>query len=109
MILGMNECKSAVLDSFEEEKAVLPDVEVDVVVGLVGDIAAEVPADEGVPVPVVLAVQLILEVRGDLLDGVHLVQRVLRDCQNLGLHLRTDVLPLNHRLLLPRLSHQFQI
>ncbi len=48
-------------------------------VGFVGDVGSEVPADEGVPVSVVLPVEFVFEVGGDLLYGVHLIECVFGD------------------------------
>jgi hypothetical protein len=79
------------------------------VVGLVGDVRPEIPAHEDMPVAVVLAVEFVLDVRGDLLNGVHLVQGVLGNRQNLSLHVRTHLLRLYHRPRLLHLRHQFQI
>lgn len=74
-------------------------------VGFVSDVRSEVSADERVPVAIVLSVEFVLEVGGDLLNRVHFVEGVLGDRQNLRLHLRADVLALYHRPLLPRLRH----
>ena len=97
--------KSSIFDCFEDEEAVLSDVEVNVVIGFVRDEWAEVPPHKRVPISVVLSVEFVFEVRRDLLDGVHFVERVLGDGQDLGLHFRADVLHLYHGLLLPRLGH----
>ena len=73
--------------------------------GLICDVGSEVPADEGVPVAIVLSVEFVLEVGRDLLNGVHFVESVLGDCQYLCLHLGADVLALYDRSLLSRLRH----
>jgi len=70
---------STILDCFEEEEAVLSDIKINVVLGLVGHVWAEVTAYEGMPVSIVLAIQFILQMGGNLLDCVHLLQRVFGD------------------------------
>jgi hypothetical protein len=97
--------RSSIFDCFEEEESVLSDIEIDVMVGFVRDVRSEVSADECVPVAIVLSVEFVLEVGGDLLNCVHFVEGVLGDGQNLRLHLRTDVLALYDRPLLSRLRH----
>ena len=57
------------------------------------------------PVPVVFSVELVLEMGGDLLGGVHLVQGVFGDTQYFCLQLGRYVLALDHRLVLTHLSH----
>ena len=96
---------SAILDSLEDQEAVLSDVEIHVVSGLVGDVGSKVPADKGVPISVVLPVQLIFEVGGDLLDGMHLVQGISGYSQYLALKLGGYVFGLDHRFALAYLCH----
>ena len=65
-------------------------------VGLVGDIGAEVLADKGMPVSIVLAIELVLEMRCDLLDSMHFFEGVFRNCQDLSLHLWAYALVFNN-------------
>lgn len=77
--------------------------------GLVGDKAAEGPAHEAVPVAIVFPVELVLQMGGDLLVGVHLLQRILRDRDDLLLQLLADVLDLDDGLSFVHLSrHGFK-
>lgn len=77
--------------------------------GLIGHIGAEIPSHEGMPVSIVLSIQLVLQVSGNLLDCMHFVEGVLCDVKNFLLHLGTNVLSLDHRLLVSCLGHKFQI
>ena len=60
----------------EEQDRDLSEVEVDEVLGLVRHIGAEVPADDAMPSRVVLLVELLLDVRGDILLNRVLFQRL---------------------------------
>jgi hypothetical protein len=87
---------SSVFDGLEEEEAVLPNVKINVVFGLIGDIRSEISADEGVPVSIVFTVEFVLQVGGDLLNGMHLLEGVFGYRKYFGLHLRADVLRLDY-------------
>ena len=73
--------------------------------GFVGDVGAEIPPHEAMPISIVLTIQLVLQVGGDFLDGVHLVQGVLGDQDNLGFHFRVDIFNLDDGLTFPEISH----
>ena len=60
----------------EEKDGDLAQVEVDEVLRLVGHIGAEVTADDAMPGGVVLLVELLLDVRRDVLLDVVLLQRL---------------------------------
>lgn len=64
-------------------------------------------AHDAVPVAIVLPVELVLEVRGDLLGGVHLLQCILGNREYLGLDVRTNVLILDDWLQFLALPHAF--
>jgi hypothetical protein len=64
----------------------LTEVEVDEVLGLVGDVGAEVTADDAVPSGVVLLVELLLDVGGDVLLDVELLHGLGGDFGGVGLH-----------------------
>ena len=63
--------------------------------GFISNEGPEAPSNEAVPVTIVLAVQLVLQVGSDLLVGVHLVQRVLSGIDDFLLELLRDVLNLD--------------
>ena len=67
---------STILDSLENQKSILPDIKIHIVSCLISHIGSEIPSYKGVPVSVVLSVQLIFEMSGDLLNSMHLVQSV---------------------------------
>lgn len=65
--------KSSIFDGFEEKEAVLSNVEVNVVIGFISDIGAEVSANEGMPISVVFSIEFVFEMGSNLLDCMHLV------------------------------------
>ena len=74
-----DECVSSIGSSrLEEEHSHLSHVEIDEMLGLMGDIGAEVPAHNAVPGGVVLLVKLLLDVGGDVLLDVVLLQSLGR-------------------------------
>ena len=64
----------------------MTEVEVDEVLGLVGDVRAEVAADDAVPGGVVLLVELLLDVGGDVFLDVELLHGLGGDFGGVGLH-----------------------
>ena len=84
----------------EEEDRDLAQVEVDEVLGLVGDVGAEVPAHDGVPGGVVLLVELFLDIGGDVLLDVELLQSHVGAVDCVLLHLFVHVGVLNNGLSL---------
>ena len=74
------------LTRLEEEDSDLTEVEVDEVLGFVGDVRAEVTADDAVPGGVVLLVELLLDVGGDVLFDVELFHGLGGDFGGVGLH-----------------------
>ena len=64
----------------------MTEVEVDEVLGFVGDVGAEVTADDAVPSGVVLLVELLLDVGGDVLFDVELFHGLGGDFGGVGLH-----------------------
>merc|ERR1712002_712537 len=72
---GENEIASA---GFEEKDGHLTEVEVDEVLRLVRDVRAEVAAHDAVPSGIVLFVELLLDVAGDVFLDVVLLQRLGR-------------------------------
>ena len=74
------------LTRLEEENGDLPQVEVDEMLGLVSDVAAEVTPDDAMPRRVVLFVELLLDVSGDVLLNVVLLQRLRRAIDGVLLH-----------------------
>lgn len=65
---GGREERRAHLATLEQQYCHLPQVEVDEVFSLVGDVAAEVAADDAVPRWVVLLVKLLLDVCSNVLQ-----------------------------------------
>ena len=72
-------CLRAGLAGLEEEHRNLTKVEVNEVLGLVGDIGAEVAAHDAVPGGVVLLVELLLDEGGDVLLDVVLLESLSYD------------------------------
>ena len=64
----------------------MTEVEVDEVLGFVGDVRAEVTANDAVPGGVVLLVELLLDVGGDVLFDVELFHGLGGDFGGVGLH-----------------------
>merc|ERR1719183_1820000 len=82
----------------EEEDGDLTKVEVDEVLGLVGDVGAEVTADNAVPGWVVLFVELLLDEGSDVLLNVVLLEGLGRDVDSILLHVLSHVSILNNCL-----------
>merc|ERR1719383_723913 len=74
------------LTRFEEENSDLSQVEIDEVLGLMSDVAAEVTSDDAMPRRVVLFVELLLDVGGDVLLDVVLFQRLRGTVDRVLLH-----------------------
>lgn len=66
--------------------------------GLVGDIAAEVPSDDAVPGWVVLLVELFLDESGDVLLDVELLEGLVSAVNSILLHLLVHISMLDHSL-----------
>ena len=79
-------------------------VEVDEVLRLVRHVAAEIAADDGVPCGVVLFVELLLDVGGDVLLDVELLECLRCAVHSLLLHVLGHVSILYHRLSLRHLG-----
>jgi len=69
----------------------LTQVEVDEVLGLVGDVTAEVASDDAMPRRVVLFVEFFLDVGGDVLLDVVLFERLRRAIHRVLLHVLRHV------------------
>jgi len=83
---------------FEEEDGHLTEVEVDEVLRLVRDVRAEVAAHDAVPSGIVLFVELLLDVAGDVFLDVVLLQRLSRAVHGILLHVFCHVGIFNHSL-----------
>ena len=70
----------------EEEDGDLTKVEVDEVLGLVGNVGTEVSAHDAMPGGVVLLVELLLDESGDVFLNVELLQRLRRNVDSVLLH-----------------------
>jgi len=92
---GENEIASA---GFEEKDGHLTEVEVDEVLRLVRDVRAEVAAHDAVPSGIVLFVELLLDVAGDVFLDVVLLQRLSRAVHGILLHVFCHVGIFNHSL-----------
>jgi len=86
------------LSRLEEEDGDLSEVEVDEVLGLVGDVGAEVAAHDAVPGGVVLLVELLLDEGGDVLLDVVLLEGLGGAVDSVLLHVLCHVGILDHGL-----------
>jgi len=87
---------SCFLSTLEEENGHLPQIEVDEVPRLVGDVGAEVAAHDAMPGGVVLLVELLLDVRGNVLLDVVLLEGLGGAVDGVLLHLLGHVRVLDH-------------
>jgi len=92
------------LSGLEEEDGDLAEVEVDEVLGLVGDVGAEVAAHDAVPGGVVLLVELLLDEGGDVLLDVVLLEGLRGAVDSVLLHVLCHVGILDHSLALRHLG-----
>merc|ERR1711976_115771 len=94
--------RAAGLTRLEEEDSDLAKVKVDEMFRLVGDVAAEVTADDAVPCGVVFLVELLLDVGGDVLLDVVFLESLGGAVDGVLLHVLRHVgvldygLPLRH-------------
>jgi len=86
------------LSRLEEEDGDLSKVEVDEVLGLVGDVGAKVAAHDAVPGGVVLLVKLFLDEGGDVLLDVVLLEGLRGAVDSVLLHVLRHVGILDHGL-----------
>ena len=93
----------------EEEDRDLAQVEVDEVLGLVGDVGAEVPADDAVPGRVVLLVELLLDEGGDILLDVELLESLRGDVDGVLLHVLGHISVLDNSLAISHVEFEFII
>ena len=82
----------------EEQDSDLTQVEVDEVLGLVGDVGAEVAAHDAVPGGVVLLVKLLLDEGSDVLLNVEALKGLGRDVDGVLLHVLGHVSVLDDSL-----------
>ena len=103
---GVNDhISSSIFDGFEEQEAILSHIEVNVVFGFIGDIWAEIPADECVPVSIVFTVEFVFEVGRYLLDSMHFFEGIFGDSDDLSLHLRANIFCFDDWFMLANLGH----
>ena len=86
------------LSRLEEQDGDLAEVEVEEMLGLVGDIGTEVAAHDAMPGGVVLLVELLLDVGGDVLLDVELLHCLSGDLNSVGLHVLGHIGVLDHSL-----------
>jgi len=86
------------LTRLEEENGYLTEIEVDEMLRLVRDVTAEIPAHDAMPRRVVLFVKLFLDVGGDVLLDVVLLERLRRAVHGVLLHVLGHVRILDHCL-----------
>lgn len=96
---------SSAFYSLEQQKAVLTDVKVNVVFGLIGYIRAEISSNKAMPITVVSSIELVLEMCGYLLNGMHFLESVFGSGNNVCFHLRTDIFGLDDGFGLSYLLH----
>jgi len=82
----------------EQEDCDLPHVEVDEVLGFVGDVGAKVAADDTVPGGVVFLIELLLDVGGDVLLDIELLKGHVGAIDGVLLHFLVHVGMLYHGL-----------
>ena len=75
----------------EQEDSDLAKVEVDEVLGLMGDIGSEIAANDAMPGGVVLLVELLLDEGGDVLLDVVALESLRRDVDRVLLHVLSHV------------------
>ena len=83
---------------FEKEDSNLTEVEVDEVLGLVGDVGTEVSSHNAMPGWVVLLVELLLDEGSDILLDVELLESLGRDIDSILLHVLRHVSILDNSL-----------
>jgi hypothetical protein len=86
------------LSGFEEKEGYLAEVEVDEVFSFVSDVTSEVTAHDAMPSWIVFLVELLLDVRRDVLLNVIFLQSVGSDIHGILLHLLRHISILNNRL-----------
>ena len=86
------------LSRLEQQDGDLSEVEVYKVFGLVSDVGAEVSSDDAVPGGIVLLVELLLDVGGDVLLDVVLLQSLRSAVYSILLHVLGHVSVLNNCL-----------
>jgi hypothetical protein len=86
------------LPGLEEEDRDLAKVEVEEVLGLMGDVRAEVTANDAMPGGVVLLIELLLDVGSDVLLDVELLHGLGGHLNGVGLHVLGHIGVLDHGL-----------
>jgi len=84
------------LSRLEEEDGNLSEVEVDEVLRLVGDVGSKVTANDAMPGGVVLLIELLLDVGGDVLLNVVLLEGGKSDVDGILLHGLAHIGVLDH-------------
>ena len=83
---------------FEKEDSNLTKVEIDEVLGLVGDVGTEVSAHDAMPGWVVLFIELLLDEGGDVLLNVEFLESLGGDVDSVLLHIFGHVCVLHNGL-----------
>jgi len=95
LLYGITWCRSRgparLLTALEEQYCHLTQVKVDKVPGLVRHIRTEVPAHDAVPRRVVFLIELLLDIRGDILLYIVLFDRLRRTVDGILLHVLAHV------------------
>lgn len=63
--------RGSIFDGLKQQETVLADIEIDIMLSLIGDVRAEMPAHNAMPVPIVLPIELVFQMGCDFLGGVH--------------------------------------
>ena len=77
--------ESTIFDSLEDQETILSNIEIHIMRSLISHIRPEISPHKRMPIPIMLPVQLVLQMRSYLLSRMHLVQSITSYPQDLSL------------------------